>query len=288
MNFSEKYNGYLRGFEERLAAFCGDMSFSPELLTDSMRYSLLSGGKRVRPVLFYAALEALGGDWRAETEFALAIECIHTYSLIHDDLPAMDNDDFRRGRPSNHKVFGEGHAVLAGDGLLSLAFSLLLKTATDARRSAAAVLLSDAAGPGGMIAGQSADLLFEGRGAGEEELLFIYRNKTAKLIAAPLEMAAVLTEKSREAMRSFGENLGILFQIRDDLLDVQGEREKVGKTLGKDETEKKLTCVRVFGAEGAEREADRYERACLSALDEAEGDVSFLREMVSYVRRRDC
>lgn len=285
-DYNAQYEEYLGYFEKILADFCGGMSYSPGILTESMRYSLLSGGKRVRPVLFFAALDAFGGDWRVEKEFAIAIECIHTYSLVHDDLPAMDNDDMRRGKPSNHKMFGEGNAVLAGDGLLSLAFSLLLNNATTERRLAAARVLSDAAGADGMISGQSADLFYEGKEAGERELLFIYRRKTGKLIAAPLVMAALLTGRASEGTELFGERLGVLFQMTDDLLDVKGDASTVGKTLGKDESEKKLTCVRVYGAERAEREADRCAADCFDILDNIEGDCSFLRDFVARVRNR--
>lgn len=287
MNFKERYDKYLEFFEKGLNAFCADMRFEPPVLTESMRYSLLSGGKRVRPVLFFAALELFGCPYKEELPLALALECIHTYSLIHDDLPAMDNDDFRRGRASNHKVFGEANAILAGDALLSLAFDLLLKNC-DGRRLHAARALSHAAGAEGMVAGQSADLLHTGDpAAGEAELTFIYANKTGKLITAPLVMAAEIAGRNQEEMRAFGAALGTLFQLTDDILDVKGESARMGKTLGKDEKENKLTCVRVYGLERAEALADECAEKCLSVLDKISGDTDFLRHFVAMVRTRN-
>ena len=288
MNFKEKYNEYLSAVEQGLAEYAAAMHFLPPVLTESMRYSLLAGGKRIRPVLFYAALDALGQDYLQEKELAVAIECIHTYSLIHDDLPAMDNDDFRRGKFSNHRVFGEANAILAGDALLSYAFDLLLKaSARDQRHLMAAQRLSHAAGAEGMIAGQSADLLYSGKEAGEKELLFIYENKTGRLISAPLEIAAVLADGNVEAAEAFGRNLGILFQLTDDILDEKGTDGRMGKTLGKDKIEDKLTCVKVFGMQKAEMLADEYVLKCRQALTALTEQTDFFEGIVSLVRGRD-
>ena len=288
MNFKEKYNEYLSAVEQGLAEYAAAMHFLPSVLTESMRYSLLAGGKRIRPVLFYAALDALGQDYLQEKELAVAIECIHTYSLIHDDLPAMDNDDFRRGKFSNHRVFGEANAILAGDALLSYAFDLLLKaSARDQRHLMAAQRLSHAAGAEGMIAGQSADLLYSGKEAGEKELLFIYENKTGRLISAPLEIAAVLADGNVEAAEAFGRNLGILFQLTDDILDEKGTDGRMGKTLGKDKIEDKLTCVKVFGMQKAEMLADEYVLKCRQALTALTEQTDFFEGIVSLVRGRD-
>lgn len=286
MNFSSRYDVYYKEFERELAKRCAAMNFRPPVLTESMRYSLLSGGKRVRPVLFLGALDALGAEFRSELPIAVSIEAIHTYSLIHDDLPAMDNDDYRRGKPSSHKQFGEANAVLAGDALLSYAFSLLLEEAgRDGRHLQAAREISDAAGAAGMIAGQSADLLYEGAGGGEEELFFVYRHKTGKLIAAPVVAAAILAGRGEEAMRSYGESLGVLFQLTDDILDVKGEALKMGKPLGKDREEDKLTCVKVFGMEKSERLADEYAEKCRAAAESLNTD--FLAEFATFVRTRN-
>ncbi len=289
MNFQARYDRYLDVFERGLQAFCGDMRYEPPVLTESMRYSLLSGGKRVRPVLFFAALDLFGLPYPERLPLAIALECIHTYSLIHDDLPAMDNDDFRRGRPSNHKRFGEGNAILAGDALLSLAFDLLLRESKeDPRALEAAIELSRAAGAEGMIAGQSADLLYTANETcGERELSFVYVHKTGKLIAAPLCMAAAIAGREKEQMRAFGEELGTLFQLTDDILDMKGESAKMGKTLGKDEKERKLTCVGVYGLRASEELADACAARCLLALKDISGDVGFLSDFVSLVRNRN-
>ncbi len=286
--FQDRYEEYRQFFEAALKKFCTELDFRPNVLTESMRYSLLSGGKRVRPVLFFASLELFGADFRRETVLPIALECIHTYSLIHDDLPAMDNDDFRRGNPSNHKVFGEANAILAGDALLSEAAVLLLREAgKDEKHRRAALWLMEAAGAGGMVAGQSADLLYMGKTATEEELDFIYAHKTGKLIAAPVVMAAILAGGDEKNAERFGMELGRLFQFTDDLLDVKGDSALMGKTLGKDAEEDKATCVKVYGLERCELLADRCAAKCLDLLDQFQGDKEFLRGIVDLVRSRD-
>ncbi len=282
-----KYNVYLSAFEGMLEGYCAALS-CPRGLAEGMSYSLLAGGKRLRPVLFFAALDVFGCDWERESELALALECIHTYSLIHDDLPAMDNDDLRRGKPSNHKMFGEGNAILAGDALLSEAFTLSVTAAKDEPHRRAAEILARAAGAEGMVAGQFSDLACErDDNAGERELAFIYENKTAQLIRAPLMMAAAIAGRDEAPMKEFGTVLGVLFQMTDDILDVKGESEKMGKTPGKDEEENKLTCVRVFGREGAERRADALASVCSNALAGMGIQTGFFEELVSYIRGRD-
>ncbi len=286
MNFSVRYELYRGFFERALTEKCERMDLSPQILAESMQYSLLSGGKRIRPILFLSTLDALGADYARETDLAVAIECIHTYSLIHDDLPAMDNDDYRRGRLSNHKMFGEGNAVLAGDGLLSYAFDLLLREGMRGKDHLLAALeLSSAAGVQGMVAGQSADLGSEGCGTDEERLYFIHENKTARMIAAPLAMAGILAHGDTDALRAFGRELGHLFQITDDILDVIGVG--MGKTLGKDDEEGKLTAVKVYGMRGAERAADECAARCEDLLQTLSFDPSFLAGVVGLVRKRN-
>ncbi len=288
MNFTAQYNEYWAEAEQAIAEFAERMNFKPPILRESMRYSLLKGGKRIRPVLFFAGLDAFGKDRLQEKAFAAALECIHTYSLIHDDLPAMDNDDFRRGKPSNHKVFGEGNAILAGDALLSYAFDLLLGiSGKDPKHLLAAQCLSRAAGAEGMIAGQSADLLWTGKNGGEEELFFIYQHKTADLLAAPLVAAAILGDGDKDAVAAFGKDLGMLFQLTDDLLDVKGKADRLGKTPGKDEIENKLTCVKVFGLGRSEQIADEYAERCRVVLRVFPQNREFFEGMISLVRDRD-
>ncbi len=287
--FLRKYQEFEREFECALARCCAEMNFQPKILADSMRYSLLLGGKRVRPVLFLGTLDSFGYDFRQEMNFALALECIHTYSLIHDDLPAMDNDDIRRGKASSHKAFGEANAILAGDALLSYAFDLLFDSCKKSlRHIEAAQEISRAAGAEGMIAGQSADLFYSGKSAGEKELEFIYRNKTGKLLVAPIVMAGILAGGETDKLRAFGEELGFLFQLTDDLLDVKGEQNTVGKTLGKDEKEDKLTCVKVYGLTGSENLAKECVEKCRLMLNDIkEMDSAFLKGITDFVLTRN-
>lgn len=287
MNMPAAYEKYLGFFENALTEYCGKMNFSPSVLTESMRYSLQSGGKRLRPVLFFAMLDACGYDYTREAGLAVALECIHTYSLIHDDLPAMDNDDFRRGRPSNHKAFGEANAILAGDGLLSYAFDLILKEAArGGNHLRAGKVLSEAAGVDGMISGQSYDLSYTGKALGIDDLFTVYRLKTGAMIAAGLVMAGVLAEKNEEIAREYGQNLGILFQLTDDLIDEYGDKSEVGKTTGKDKKADKLTCIKVLGGDGAKALADEYVEKCLASLQNFDGDARFFRELAVFVRSR--
>lgn len=277
MNFAAKYEEYRAAFEAALLKKIGEAQKDgfPPILWESMRYSLLAGGKRIRPVLFLAALDGMGLSWEKEMPFAVAIESIHTYSLIHDDLPAMDNDDYRRGKPSNHKMFGEANAILAGDGLLSWAFELLIGEAARGERSLeAAKILTHAAGVYGMVAGQSADLLWSS--GGEQELEFLYANKTGRMIAAPLEMASALAgDEDRAAWTRFGEMLGKLFQLTDDLLDA-----------GCGEDEDRLTAPKVYGLERAEKLADECAGECIKILHEIRGDTGFFEGIVGLIRSR--
>ena len=243
-----------------------------------MKYSLEVGGKRIRPILLLAANEALGGETEDAVPFAIALEMIHTYSLIHDDLPAMDNDDFRRGSPSNHKKFGEGMAILAGDGLLSLAMELCLANIRDDNSLSAAKILFAAAGVNGMVAGQAADLLSEKREEySEKQLLYIIENKTSKMISAPLAMASALNG---------GRSLGFLFQVVDDILDVEGEFSQMGKTLGKDVEENKLTSVKYYGLNGAKEYAARLYDESVKALA-GMANSSYLLKLADKIYKRN-
>ena len=226
----------------------------PATIHKAMRYSIFAGGKRLRPVLVIAGAEAVGGRMEQVMPAACAMECIHTYSLVHDDLPAMDNDDFRRGRPTNHKVFGEAMAILAGDGLLTLAFGLLAESFAQGGDPAALrrVLadLAEAAGTHGMVGGQVADIEGEGRPATPESLDFIHVNKTAALIRMSLRMGAMIaggTAAQVHALSAAGGSLGLAFQVVDDILDVEGTTAELGKTAGKDQAQQKATYPAVHG-----------------------------------------
>lgn len=285
-----RYEGYLKKFENYALRYMNKLQTVPAILGESMRYSLLSGGKRIRPVLALACAEVLGVTADEMLPFALALEMIHTYSLIHDDLPAMDNDDFRRGKPTNHKVFGEGNAILAGDGLLNEAYSICLGESLKGEKYAvAAKFLNECAGVYGMIVGQSADLYFseQEKETSEEDLLYIYEHKTGKLLLAPVAMASLLKDgKYYVEFERFGKLIGRLFQMTDDILDVTGSFQELGKNVGKDEGKNKLTCVRVYGLEGAKLRADLLAQECHAVLESINGDTSFLHELVDYVLAR--
>jgi geranylgeranyl diphosphate synthase type II len=246
----------------------------PENLHKAMRYSVFAGGKRLRPILVIAGAEAVGGSADRVMPTACALELIHTYSLVHDDLPAMDDDDFRRGAPTNHKVFGEAVAILAGDALLTLAFRLVADNARGDRSAALPDVvadIADAAGHGGMVAGQVADLEAEGREVGADALDYIHAHKTGALIRTSLRIGAMLCNASAEQVRALsvaGAALGLAFQIVDDVLDVVASSAELGKTAGKDRIQQKATYPGVHGLEASQARAraliDEAEAALLS------------------------
>lgn len=249
MTFKEQFNLYKCCIDNRIEVITKNLDTHSDL-KNSLSYSLKAGGKRIRPIMFIATLEALGINYEKYVDLAVAIECIHTYSLIHDDLPALDNDDYRRGKPSNHKAFGEGMAILAGDALLNLAIELALNC-IDSRGALNAVkLLFNYSGVYGMLNGQAHDLAYGNTVIenSEEALLKLDELKTGKLLTAPLVMASLIAEeKYLNELTQLGQLTGTLFQLTDDLLDVVGSFENMGKTLGKDAATGKLTAVSVFG-----------------------------------------
>ncbi len=289
MDFNQRYQGYLSIFNDYLDKYMQSFSTQPKVLGEGMKYSLGAGGKRIRPVLALATADLLRVPMEEILPFALALEMIHTYSLIHDDLPAMDNDDFRRGKPSNHKVFGEANAILAGDGLLNTAYEVCFaQCERGIKQVRAAKILCECAGVSGMVAGQAADLsMTAAKEKTEEDLLFIHAHKTGKLLLAPVAMASALAEGrySRE-LGDFARAFGVLFQITDDILDVVGDFDKMGKSIGKDKEEDKLTYVKLYGLEGAKTRADQVASDCHALLDSVEGDTQFLHSLVYYVRDR--
>ncbi len=242
-----------------------------QLLGEAVRYSLEAGGKRVRPVLCMLACEAVGGTPAQALPGALAMEYVHTYSLIHDDLPAMDDDDLRRGRPTNHKVFGEGHAILAGDALLTEAFGVLATAELDpAQRALALALLAEGAGWRGMAGGQALDLEGETLAAYDlDHLRLIHRLKTGALLRASLEIGAVLggaTPSEQAALRAFGEAIGLAFQIQDDILDATATDADLGKRAGKDAGRGKITYPSLLGLDGARKALDEATETALCHL----------------------
>lgn len=267
----------------------------PDALQQAMAYSLLAGGKRLRPVLVLAAAEL--GDLPVEAVLpaACAVEMIHTYSLIHDDLPAMDDDDYRRGRLTNHKVYGDAMAILAGDSLLTLAFQLVAETAADPRIGGAKAAracgeLARAAGSAGMVGGQVEDLAWEGKQAGPEVLTAIHRGKTGALFAGSLKVGGILaglTEEQLAALEQYAYAFGLAFQIQDDVLDVAGDSAKLGKTVGSDERKDKSTYVRHYGLEGAREKARQQVALAQAALAPFGPAADPLRALAAYVVERD-
>lgn len=289
-DFNGEYKRLQTKFENYLNRYVEELKTTPSILGESMAYSLTLGGKRVRPVLLLATAELLSVADEDALPFALALEMVHTYSLIHDDLPAMDNDDYRRGKPSNHKVFGEGNAVLAGDALLNTAYQICLKECLKGRKQvSAASLLCECAGIDGMIAGQSADLYYQEFSAeqSEENLEYIYENKTGKLLQAPTGIASILADsKYYLQLSEYAKMLGLLFQITDDILDVEGDFFQLGKTIGKDAQENKFTSIRYYTLEGAKIHAEVYAEKCCTLLESIDADTSFLKNLVFYVKNR--
>jgi geranylgeranyl diphosphate synthase type II len=262
---------------------------------EAMRYSIMSGGKRVRPILLLAGAQAVDTDQKALLPAACALECIHTYSLIHDDLPAMDDDDLRRGRPTCHKVYGEAVAILAGDGLLTYAFELFCKPELTQNLSPhllgkAVFLLAKAAGVFGMVGGQTADILMEGRPVDAKALSFIHSHKTGALIGASVKIGALLGEGNDEELnhlKRYGESLGLAFQIKDDLLDVEGDQDLLGKPVGSDDRNQKATYPVLFGLKETKRRAQELLNQALSELELFEDSAEPLRAIARYVVERD-
>jgi geranylgeranyl diphosphate synthase type II len=268
-------------------------SRKPATLHKAMRYSLFAGGKRLRPILCLAAAEACGGKIKNALPLACALECIHTYSLVHDDLPSMDNDDFRRGRPTCHKVFGDGIAILAGDALLTIAFEIV-SSARPAPRYNMSMLLREvavAAGSQKLIAGQVADLEAEGRNVKRDELRFIHENKTAAILKTSVRLGAMSANadaKKLRAITQFGHGLGLAFQVIDDILDLTQTSEILGKSAGKDVAAKKATYPAVIGLEKSRAEARRLTRQAHDALSIfRSGKAEPLHCLANYLLERE-
>lgn len=279
---SKSYERFLPDIEKKLeSSITADNSAA-----QAMKYSLLSGGKRIRPILlleFYALCGGMGGS---ALNFAAALEMIHTYSLIHDDLPCMDNDDMRRGRPSCHKAFGEDTALLAGDALLTLAFKTAAETdgIPSDRVLKAIAVLAENAGISGMVGGQVEDLAFEKSGATIEQLRGMYLKKTSCLLSAGAVCGSILAGADEEELKyaaEYAEKLGLAFQIIDDILDCTSDEKTLGKPIGSDEKNGKTTYVTLLGIDGAKAEAERLSNEALTALCKIKGDNAALRELTA-------
>ncbi len=301
--YKKEYNRLKGIVEKHLEEYIPDVDERSGILRDAMKYSVDAGGKRLRPVLLLAACEAAGGDALDAIPFACAIEFIHTYSLIHDDHPSMDNDDLRRGKPTNHKVFGDDIAILAGDGLLNSGMDVMLEavmsekdSSVRGRKLAAAYEISRAAGVRGMVAGQTADVMMTGGGLEEhrerycelsdeekpEALRYIHRNKTGALIRAAVRAGAVIggaADDKLDAFTEYAEKIGLVFQIVDDILDVIGDEKELGKKTGMDEELGKLTYPAVFGLERSYEFADEETKAAVNVLKRCNLSDSFLEKL---------
>lgn len=261
----------------------------PGRLAEAMRYSVFAGGKRFRPVLAISMAEALGGTVENIIPAACALELVHTYSLIHDDLPAMDNDDLRRGKPTSHKVFGEAMAILAGDALLTLAFEVAAASPPGANPVRLVKEIARGAGPAGMVAGQVADIDGEGKQGSAADVEYIHMHKTAALIRASARVAAIAagaTEARIDLAGRFGEALGLVFQITDDILDETASTAQLGKTAGKDSAAGKLTYPRAAGMENSRKRARALAGLASKCLEELCPANTILPELVSYVVER--
>lgn len=278
--------------DRALDRFLPKASARPGTIHKSMRYSLFAGGKRMRPALVLAAAEACGGDPKEAMPLACAVECIHTYSLIHDDLPAMDNDDFRRGKPTNHKVFGDGIAVLAGDALLTQAFEIAAQARSWPRYSHKDLVLEIAKASGSLqlIAGQVADLEGEGKKVSLAQLQYIHERKTSALLCCSVRlggMSANCTAAQLQALTDFGYNVGLAFQVIDDILDVTQSSETLGKTAGKDVAAQKATYPRLVGLEKSKKIAASLTAKAFAALKPFRGRAVALEALAKYLLERD-
>jgi len=279
--------------EEALERFLPPADRVPYRIHEAIRYSVLAPGKRLRPILVLASAESVEGDPLAVLPTACALECIHVFSLIHDDLPCMDNDDYRRGRPTNHKVFGEAVALLAGDALLALAFELVAENAAAVapeRVIRVLKLLSHASGTGGMVGGQVVDIESEGRSIDPETLHYIHAHKTGALLTAAVLAGAILcgaSEQQLEALRRYGESIGLAFQIADDILDVVGDQTRIGKPVGSDQKQDKATYPKLFGLDESRRRAHTEVANALESLVHFGPAAEPLRMIARYIVERD-
>lgn len=288
-SFEARSREYREYIEEYLNGFYGEFQEEPQKqLFEAMRYSLLGGGKRLRPILAFEFCRMCGADWKKAAPFAAAVEMIHTYSLIHDDLPCMDNDDFRRGKPTNHKVYGEAMAVLAGDALLTDAFAIAAEARLKhaAQVSLAFGILSNCAGSLGMVGGQVLDMMSEERECTEQEVMDIQTRKTGALINAACVLGVLAGGGSEEqiaAAGGFAGALGLAFQIRDDMLDVIGSQEAMGKSVGTDAA--KNTFVRLYGLEMCEEMVNNYTETAIRMLSAFE-NTDYMIDLANQLTNR--
>lgn len=292
MDFKKYLKDRIKLVDKALNQWLPSASKKPKTIHEAMRYSIFAGGKRLRPILCLAANEALGGNSADALPLACAVECVHTYSLIHDDLPCMDDDDLRRGKPTSHKQFGEGIAVLAGDALLTEAFAITARSKGTPQYKPHHFVqeLAYAGGSQALIGGQVADLECEGKKVSPAELRYIHQNKTSALITSSIRlgaMAANATPGKLKTLTEFGQALGLAFQVIDDILDITQSSEQLGKSAGKDLKAQKATYPAVLGMDKAKKEATRLTRLANSRLDVFGTRAEALRAISSYLLERN-
>ncbi|MFD2992189.1 polyprenyl synthetase family protein [Fictibacillus nanhaiensis] len=277
--------------EEKMVAYLENLD-APETLKKSMLYSISAGGKRIRPILALAVLEAFEKNTEEVVDVVCSIEFVHTYSLIHDDLPSMDNDDYRRGKLTNHKVFGEAQAILAGDALLTESFSLITNNSylTSDQKVQIISVLSKAAGSTGMVGGQVEDIEGENRELSLTELESIHEKKTGKMLECSVIVGGIAAGASDEDLlhlTNYARHIGIAFQIQDDILDVIGKQEEIGKPVGSDEANLKTTYPKILGLDGAKKEMENHIHISLEHLNKIKGNTGILASIADYIIKRN-
>lgn len=291
------FSAYLRKKQNTIDRFLREYISSkkkdnscPKYLQKAMAYSLLAGGKRLRAILVMASYGVTGRRSKKIIPVASAVELIHTYSLIHDDLPAMDNDDFRRNKPTSHRVFGEASAILAGDALLTDAFGMISNVSFQPGVLIDIIKeLANASGPEGMVGGQTADIIYEDKKINMKQLHYIHTHKTGALIRASVRIGALMAETSPGIFRSltkYGENIGLAYQVIDDILDVVGSQKELGKSTGADASRGKNTYPSLYGLEESQRKAESFIHDALSAIKRLDHKADPLREIANYILRR--
>lgn len=292
MDFKEELKEKVKIVDEYMEKFLPPEDKYPEIIHKAMRYSVFAGGKRLRPIMVMEACRAFGGDVEKAMPFACAIEMIHTYSLIHDDLPALDNDDYRRGRLTSHKMFGENMAILAGDALLHHAFETMAEACVkmnDIKYTKVMLAIAQGAGINGMVAGQVVDVISEGKEIDKDTLDYIHKNKTAAMIIGALKAGAEIGGASDEEIKNIervGELVGVAFQIQDDILDVTSTLEELGKPINSDEKNHKVTYATMFGVEDASKIVLDMSNEALEILHSMGDRMEFLERLTEYLIRR--
>lgn len=295
MQFKDVLKGKINYIETLLNEYMPKEEGYQQTVIQAMNYSLKAGGKRLRPILTLESCKIVGGKEEDAIPFAVAIEMIHTYSLIHDDLPALDNDDLRRGKPTNHKVFGEAMATLAGDALLNYAFEIMLSSSIDKKDSnkylKAINEVAKHAGIYGMIGGQVVDVESENKIIDKDKLDFIHLNKTAAMIIGCMRVGAIIggaSEEELEKVTKYGKNIGLSFQIVDDILDITGDEAKLGKPIGSDIENSKSTYPSLLGLEKSRQIARQLIDEGKSSIDDLSSEIDFLNQLGDYIISRDC